>query len=130
MLYRAILHELSIFTLYDKHLAIPEAVAEAHPSPTEIAASEVTMEPARETLPETGDETLIPDTEMDIEIGVMEVPAGEELGASSVQLDVVGSDVVVTIDTALLGSPERDRESRTQKLSAYLSMRFHSTPPP
>lgn len=90
--------------------AISEVVVEAHPLPTEIAAPEVMMEPARETLPEVGDETLVLDTEMDTKIGVLEVPIGKESGASGVQLDVVGSDAVVTIDTTLMTSPERNRE--------------------
>ena len=79
----------------------------------EITTLEVMMEPTHEALPEAGDETLVPDTEMDTEIGAMEVSAGEELGASSVRLDVVGSDAVVMADMALLASLERDRESRT-----------------
>ena len=87
------------------------AVAESHPAPTEIVAPEAPMEPARETLPDTG-ETLVPDREMEIdsETGVLEVLAGEELGASGVRLDVVGSDAVVTVGTALLASPEQDSE--------------------
>ena len=45
-------------------------------------------------------------------------------------LDVVGSDSVVTVDSALLASPERDRESRTQRLSTYLCTHFYRTPVP
>ena len=60
------------------------AVVESHPSPTEMVALEVMMELTRETLPEIGDETLVPNMEMDTETRVMEVPIGEELGALGV----------------------------------------------
>ena len=75
---------------------------ESHLASKEITTLEASMKSARETLPDTGDETLVPDMEMDTKTGIMEVPAGEELGASGVRLDVVGSDAMVTIDMALL----------------------------
>ena len=73
---------------------------------------------------------LVPDAEMDTEVGVMEIPIGESLGTLGVELDVLGSNAMATVDTTLLASLERDRESRTQKLSTYLSMRFNHTPTP
>lgn len=76
------------------------------------------MELASETLPKVGEEIMAPDAGM-------EVPPSEELEASGVRLEVVGSDAVVTVDMTLLVSPERDRESRTQKLNAFLSTQFH-----
>ena len=99
----------------------PEVIADTQQLPMETAALEAMMEPADETLPEVGEELMASDTGME----AMEAPPGEEMEASGVRLEVVGSDAVVTVDTALLASPERDRESRTQKLNAFLSTRFH-----
>ena len=107
--------------------AIPEALAEAHLPPMETTAPEVTMELARETFPKAGAKGLVPDTEMDTKVGVMEIPTSEGLRASGVQLDVVVLDAMVMVDMALLASLEQDRKSRTQKLSTYLSTRFHHT---
>ena len=79
-------------------LAIPEALAEAHPPPMETVVLEVTMELAREVLPEARAEVLVPDEEIGTREGVMEIPIDEGLRTSGVHLDVVGSNAVVTME--------------------------------
>lgn len=119
-------------------LPIPKVVAvevtESHPSPTMTVVPKVTMEPVRgvsPAVPKAGAKILIPDEEMDTQEGVMEIPAGKGLRTLGVHLDVVGSDTVVMVDAALLATPEElDRESKAQRLSTYLSMRFNRIPAP
>ena len=97
---------------------------ESMPTPAEEKPVAKTEAHIAKSVPEEKEETAM-------EVTKLLVPEiTESQSIPGVHLDVVGSDVVVTVDTALLASPERDRESRTQKLSTYLSTRFHRTPVP
>ena len=100
-------------------LLVAETVA-----PTEAQPVAKTGAPTVESIPEGVEETTmeVPD------LPVAEI--AESQSTPGVHLDVVGSDAVVTVDLALLASPEPDRESRTQRLSTYLSTWFHRTPVP
>ena len=104
-------------------LAEPLPVAKSM-APVEAQPTVKSMAPTTESVPEGGEETAmeVPD------LPVLEIVESQSM--PGVHLDVVGSDAVVTVDATLLASPERDRESRTQRLSTFLSTRFHHTPVP
>lgn len=101
------------------------------PATTAILAHTTVSEPTTELGAEIHVATIvIPEDEVE----VMEVPTQEEavkaVRTPDIHLDVVGSDVVVTVDTALLATlvaEESSRVSRTQDLSTYLSKRFNLT---
>ena len=89
----------------------------------------------QETLsatPKVGAEILVPDDEIDTQKGVMEIETSEGLRTPGVHFDVVGSKAVVMMDAALSVAPikELNKESKSQRLSTYLSMRFNRTPAP
>ena len=66
-----------------------------------------------ESIPEGG-------VEIAMEVPSLPVPKiAERQSTLGVHLDFVRSDAVVTVDEALLASPERDRESRVRRVSNF-----------
>ena len=105
-----------------KALPVAAAVAPVVSQPiVEVTVAQPTrvQEPSVENVPEGGEETTIEVADLP----TLELVDGQS--TSSVHLDVVGSDAVVTVDATLLASPKRDRESRIREVSTFLSTRFH-----
>ena len=76
----------------------------------------------------------MPEETEDVAMEVAEIPLpyiAQSQSTPGVHLDVVGSDAIVTVDAALLATPqEPSRVSKAQDLSMYLSRRFNLTPAP
>lgn len=101
-------------------VAVPDTVV----SKVAMGLHEGVGEEGLPIVPEPEADIIVLEEEMDTQEGVMEIPTSEGLRTPGVHLDVVGSDAVVMVDTTLLTSLEEpDRESRTQRLSTFLSTR-------